>query len=632
MILKLLSRIFGRRAAPATTTEPGVTHGAKPEAARTSATPAARRAARASRGKGGRVDGPVMVPPATHGIDAKLLSANATRVTRTLQDAGFKAFVVGGAVRDLLLNVKPKDFDVATDATPEEIQRLFRRAHIIGRRFRLVHVMFGADTVEVSTFRAGTVTDVAAPAAPAGEPVVQVIAPEPDGRRGRRDRRPSGPLQMSDEHGRVLRDNVFGSQEEDAARRDFTVNALFYDPATQTVIDYHHGVDDVKARTLRMIGDPEKRYREDPVRMLRAVRFAAKLDFTIDEATREPIARLAPLLENVPAARLFDEMLKLLLSGHALACLKRLRAEGLHHGMLPLLDVVFEQPLGERFVTLALQNTDERVRVGKPTTPSFLFAALMWHEVLKAWEESKARGEPPIQALGDAMDRVLDAQTEKLAIQRRYTSDMREIWGLQPRLERRTGRAPWRLLEHPRFRAGYDFLLLRAAAGEIDESLAEWWTRFIDADAEGREALQADPGVVDTGGGPAKRKRKRKKKASIDGAATSVDRADDGDRTEPAREFDHRFDDADERASADATDDTAAVTPPALHRAPRPVTDAAEAAASPETDAVDATKTSAAGGAGEASPPRKPRRRRTPKPAGDGSTESPPADFDPTRE
>ncbi|MEO8936830.1 MAG: polynucleotide adenylyltransferase PcnB, partial [Burkholderiaceae bacterium] len=455
---------------------------------------------------------------------------------------------------------------------------------IIGRRFRLVHVMFGADTIEVSTFRAGgTATDAAAPSAPAGEPVVQVIPPEPDGRRrDRRDRRPTGPLQMSDEHGRVLRDNVFGSQEEDAARRDFTVNALFYDPATQTVIDYHHGVDDVKARTLRMIGDPEKRYREDPVRMLRAVRFAAKLQFEIDEATREPIARLAPLLENVPAARLFDEMLKLLLSGHALACLKRLRAEGLHHGILPLLDVVFEQPLGERFVTLALQNTDDRIRVGKPTTPSFLFAALMWHEVLKQWGGRKALGESPIPALADAMDVVLDAQTEKLAIQRRYTADMREIWGLQPRLERRVGRAPWRLLEHPRFRAGYDFLLLRAAAGEIDASLADWWTAFIEADAEGRDVLQAEPGVTDAGATAAKRKRRRKKKSNDDGTVVPGDgEQDDGD-----------------------TDD-----------APLP-------------DAVPAT----VGDTGDvpAEPPRKPRRRRVRKPAGgtNGANDAAPTPSD----
>ncbi len=537
MIRKLINRIFGRRHAAATIAgEPGVSQGAKAAAktgitsaagAVVSASPAARRAARASRGK---VTGPVMVPVSAHRIDMKLVSANATRVTRTLQENGFKAFVVGGAVRDLLLGVKPKDFDVATDAVPEEIQRLFRRAHIIGRRFRLVHVLFGADTIEVSTFRAGGTA-----------PPVDAVAPPPPrpGEGGPRGRRLGGVTHAADEHGRVLRDNVFGSQEEDAARRDFTVNALFYDPSTQTVIDYHQGVADIQAKTMRMIGDPETRYREDPVRMLRAVRFAAKLGFSIDEATREPIVRLAPLLENVPAARLFDEMLKLFMSGHAVACLERLRAEGLHHGVLPLLDVVLEQPLGERFVTLALSNTDDRVRAGKSITPSFLFASLLWHEVLTKWTEAKARGESPLPALTTAMDEVLDAQTEKLAIQRRYASDMREIWGLQPRLERRAGRAPWRLLEHPRFRAGYDFLLLRAAAGEIDATLADWWTRFIDAEPDAREALQAELGAAESGGTGAKRKRRRKKKAPAgegldEGEAVPSDR--DPSHEEPSDE------------------------------------------------------------------------------------------------
>jgi poly(A) polymerase len=604
MIRKLFSRIFGRKGS--TAVEPGVTQGAKlASGAAVSATPAARRAARSSRskvsGKSGKVHGPVMVPPSAHSIDPKLVSSNATRVTKTLQDAGFKAFVVGGAVRDLLLHVKPKDFDVATNATPEEIQRLFRRAHIIGRRFRLVHVMFGADTIEVSTFRAGGPAPAAAPVE-TGAPVVKVIPPS-----NRGDRRAAGPLQLSDEHGRVLRDNVFGSQEEDAARRDFTVNALFYDPSTQTVIDYHHGVDDLNARTLRMIGDPEQRYREDPVRMLRAVRFAAKLDFSIDEATREPIARLAPLLENVPAARLFDEMLKLLMSGHALACLKRLRAEGLHHGMLPMLDVVLEQPMGERFVTLALENTDERIRVGKPTTPSFLFASLMWHEVLKRWNEGKARGEYPIPALATAMDDVLDAQTEKLAIQRRYTADMREIWGLQPRLERRVGRAPWRLIEHPRFRAGYDFLLLRAAAGEIDAGLGDWWTRFIDADSSGREALQGELSATEAGAGAAKRKRRRKKKSEGGGAAASVDGDDDTESSDDETHADEEH--GEDRDPADPND---------------------EAKTSTLVDENAPTK-----------PPRKPRRRRVRKPASDAasgdSAESTPTtshdhDYDPHHE
>ena len=580
MIRKLIHRIFGKRRAPAVVDGGhGVSHGAKPEAgvagAAASATPAARLAARASRGKfggkfggkGGRGGGPVMVPVSAHGIDAKLVSANAMRVTRTLQENGFKGFVVGGAVRDLLLGVKPKDFDVATDAVPEEIQRLFRRAHIIGRRFRLVHVMFGADTIEVSTFRANIVVPVADP-----EREAQA--------HGQGQARGGSAQRMADEHGRVLRDNVFGSQEEDAARRDFTVNALFYDPETQTVIDYHRGVADVKARTLRMIGDPEKRYREDPVRMLRAVRFAAKLGFTIDEATREPIARLAPLLENVPSARLFDEMLKLLMSGHALACLRRLRAEGLHHGMLPLLDVVLEQPMGERFVTLALENTDDRIRLNKPAAPSFLFAALLWHEVLKNWNEAKARGEYPIPALGNAMDEVLEAQTGKLAIQRRYTADMREIWGLQPRLERRVGRAPWRLLEHPRFRAGYDFLLLRGAAGEIDAALGDWWTQFIDADSAGREALQNALSASDVAGAGVKRKRRRKKKASTEGAAASVDAHEDDEShaDDPAGDIGV---DENERAG-EASDDG----------------DVAH-----DGDAADA-----------AAPPKKPRRRRPRKP------------------
>ena len=567
MIKRLIRRIFGRPAAGPAAPEAGVSHGAKPDASSpVSATPAARRAARASRGKAAR--GPEMVPVATHGIDPKLVSANAVRVTHGLQEAGFKAFVVGGAVRDLLLGVKPKDFDIATDATPEDVQRLFRRAHIIGRRFRLVHVMFGADTIEVSTFRANVENAVAAQARK-----TEAQPPPPEalrgGRRSRNER--AAGQHVSDEHGRVLRDNVFGSQEDDAARRDFTVNALFYDPATQTVIDYHHGVADVKSKTLRIIGDAEKRYREDPVRMLRAVRFAAKLGFTIDDATRAPIAGLAPLLENVPTARLFDEMLKLFMSGHALACLQRLRAEGLHHGVLPLLDVVLEQPMGERFVTLALQNTDDRIRLGKTTSPSFLFACLLWHEVLKLWEEGKARGEYPIPALTTAMDKVLDAQTEKLAIQRRYASDMREIWGLQPRLERRTGRSPWRLIEHLRFRAGYDFLLLRCAAGECDAALGDWWTRFIEADSAGREALQEDVAALGAGAPAAKKKRRRKK--PVEPHADSTD--------SPASEGNEDGDSEDEFASLPET----------------PHEEHADADAGHDDPATDAA-------------PRKPRRRR----------------------
>lgn len=427
---------------------------------------------------------PALLGPSEHGIDPKLLSPNAVRVTQTLQDAGFKAFVVGGAVRDLLLGVKPKDFDVATNATPEQVKQLFRRAFIIGKRFQIVHVMFGQELIEVTTFRGASADN----------------APK-------------------DEHGRVLRDNTFGEQHEDAARRDFSINAMYYDPATQTVLDYHQGIEDIRNKTLRIIGVPEARYREDPVRLLRVVRFAAKLGFTIDPATREPIRVMAPLINNVPAARVFDEMLKLLMSGHALACLQQLRTEGLHHGLLPLLDVVLEQPLGEKFVTLALHGTDERVRQGKGVSPGFLFASLLWHQVLEKWTAYQAAGEYPIPALHLAADDVLDTQTETLALQRRITTDMRDIWAMQPRFERRTGKSPYKLLEHPRLRAGYDFLLLRCESGEIDMEIGDWWSAFIDADGPGREALLAKkPRVEGEGQAPKKKRRRRSGRKKPDGA------------------------------------------------------------------------------------------------------------------
>jgi poly(A) polymerase len=431
---------------------------------------------------------PVILTAKEHGIDPQLVSANAVRVTQTLQEAGFRAFVVGGAVRDLLLGVKPKDFDVATNATPEQVKKLFRRAFIIGRRFQIVHVMFGSDIIEVTTFRGSSADN----------------APK-------------------DEHGRVLRDNTFGEQHEDAARRDFTINAMYYDPAAQTVFDYHQGVADIRARTLRMIGMPEARYREDPVRLLRVVRFAAKLGFTIDPATQSLIQVMAPLINNVPAARVFDEMLKLLMSGQALACLQQLRKEGLHHGLLPLLDVVLEQPMGEKFVTLALANTDQRIKQGKPVSPGFLFAALLWHQVLEKWNAYQAAGEFPIPALHLAADDVLDVQTEKLALQRKIASDMREIWAMQPRFERRVGKSPYKLLEHVRFRAGYDFLLLRCASGEIDAEIGEWWSAFMDADGAGREELLAKkPRMESEGQGPKKRRRRSRSKPKPDHAADNA--------------------------------------------------------------------------------------------------------------
>ena len=419
---------------------------------------------------------PTVLSAKEHGIDPQLVSSNAIRVTQTLQDNGFKAFIVGGAVRDLLTGVKPKDFDIATNATPEQVKRLFRRAFIIGRRFQIVHVMFGQDLLEVTTFRG-----------------------------------PSNDHAPKDEHGRVLRDNTFGEQHEDAARRDFSVNAMYYDPATQTVLDYHGGIKDVRKKTLRIIGVPEERYREDPVRMLRVVRFAAKLGFTIDAETRAPIAVMAALINNVPAARVFDEMLKLLTSGHAMACLQQLRKEGLHHGLMPLLDVVLEQPLGEKFVTLALANTDERVKQGKPVSPGFLFASLLWHQVVEKWEAYKAAGEFPIPALHLAADDVLMRQTDALAIQRKIGSDMRDIWAMQPRFDKRIGKTPYKILEHPRLRAGYDFLLLRCASGEIDAEIGEWWTAFIHGDSAEREHLINTKPKAAAGAAAAKKRKPRRR-------------------------------------------------------------------------------------------------------------------------
>ena len=387
-----------------------------------------------------------------HGIARSSISRGALKVCEILRSHDYSAYIVGGAVRDLLLGVVPKDFDVATDAHPDEVHRLFRRSHLIGRRFKLVHVLFGAETVEVSTFRAGE----------------------------------GG---VADEHGRLLRDNVYGTRVQDAARRDFTANALYYDPHDETVLDYHGGYTDVRKKTMRIIGDAGLRFREDPVRMLRAVRFAAKLGFAIDQKTRAPISELADLLENVPAARLFEEMLKLLLSGHSAACLAQLRKEGLHHGLLPLLDVIMEQPLGERFLRLALEQTDRRIQTGTSVSPAFLFAALLWHEVLAAWKSNESKDLRSIPALYLGMDQVLDTRTDKLSIPRRLTATMKEIWALQPRLEQRSGKRALVLLNHPRFRAGYDFMLLRAESGEVPMELANWWTRFQDAETEERNAM-----------------------------------------------------------------------------------------------------------------------------------------------
>ena len=430
---------------------------------------------------------PKILKVAEHGIKRDMISACALRTTGQLQQAGYQAFVVGGAVRDLLTGRMPKDFDVATDATPDQVRAAIRRSRIIGRRFQIVHALCGNETVEVSTFRAMSV------------PIAEGEAESNEMR--------------SDEHGRLLRDNVFGNQSEDASRRDFTANALFYDPATEEVWDYHHGVADIRAKKLRMIGDPATRYREDPVRMLRAARFAAKLGFSIDGPTQKPIREMADLLKNVPKSRLFDEMMKLLLSGHAWACVTTLREEGLHHGLLPLLDVILEQPMGERFVKLALEQTDLRIQEDKTISPGFLFATLLWHEVLAAWDANLKTGMRKPLALQQAMDDVLKKQSAQLNIPRRYDAVMNEIWQLQPRFLDRSGSKPFRLLSHPRFRAGYDFLLLRCQSGELDAELGDWWDKFQAVDEDERQSMllteTAEPGT--------KKRRRRKRKAPAAG-------------------------------------------------------------------------------------------------------------------
>src|SRR4051812_46864978 len=424
---------------------------------------------------------PVVYAKDKHGIQREQISRCARKTCEELQRAGYLAYVVGGAVRDLLLGIRPKDFDVATSATPDEVRSVFRRSRIIGRRFQIVHVLCGPEMVETSTFRAHFARE-------ANE-------------------------ENTDEHGRMLSDNVFGTQAEDAMRRDFTVNALFYDPVSEEVWDYVHGLRDLKARKLVMIGDPATRYREDPVRMLRAARLSAKLGLTIDAKTSEPIRTLRHLLENVPQARLFEEILKLLLSGNAVECVRVLRELELHHGLLPLLDTALEDPDTGPFAMAALRATDERLAADKPVSPAFLLAALLWGQVEKNLQKFEDKGQPTIPALHNAMHEALDAQRETLAIPRRFDATMKELWLLQPRFLQRGGHRPYRLLEHPRFRAAYDFFALRAASANAPQEVARWWDRFQNASADEREEM-----LVSDESGPKKKRRRRRKKRPGEGA------------------------------------------------------------------------------------------------------------------
>ncbi len=381
-------------------------------------------------------------------------------------------------MRDLLLGREPKDFDVATDACPEDVRSIFRNCRLIGRRFRLAHVHFGREIIEVATFRGA----------------------DGDGREGKR----------KIENGMILRDNLYGNIEEDALRRDFTVNALYYNIADFSVVDYASGMQDLMAGTLRLLGDPEERYREDPVRMLRAVRFAAKLGFTVDPACEIPLSTHGQLLSEVPAARLFEEVLKLFLGGSALQTFEKLRHYGLFGRLFPATEASLtreEQDFPITFVSRGMENTDTRVREAKPVTPAFLFSVLLWEPVRQTAAELQDGGMSALQALQSAGDRVLSRQLDVVAIPRRFSTPMREIWNLQHRFEYRVGNRPHRLLSHPRFRAAYDFMLLRSESGEVDPELAAWWTRFQAVDSEQRHRLTKPP----KGGG---RSRRRKRKRS----------------------------------------------------------------------------------------------------------------------
>jgi len=425
------------------------------------------------------------VPAEVHKIDPALVDERAKNVVTTLQQAGYEAYVVGGAVRDLLLGLRPKDFDVATNATPEQVKSLFRRAFIIGRRFRIVHVVYGRgrehEVIEVSTFRA--YMDNAA-------------AEQVKGNERTSKGELAGMTHAVDSSGRVLRDNVWGPQDEDAARRDFTVNAMYYDPANQIVVDYHNGIKDAQKLTLRMIGDPATRYREDPVRIIRAIRFSAKLaalGFKMETKTAAPLVESSKLLADVPQSRLFDEMLKLLQTGHAIATVEQLRKLGLVTGIYPLLDVVVERA-DSQFVKAALQDTDRRVGEGKPVAPSFLLACVLWADVRDGWAQRiegrhGQRPQPPFPALQDAIDDVFNARIGDVSGRGKLAADMREIWMMQPRFDKRTGSTPYSLVEQARFRAAFDFMRLRADVGEVSEAIAEWWQEFSTSDDVRRQDL-----------------------------------------------------------------------------------------------------------------------------------------------
>jgi len=492
---------------------------------------------------------PRVVPRSEHPVSRSDISPNALRVLYRLKEAGFQAFLVGGCVRDIILGLHPKDFDVATDALPEQVRRLFRNCRLVGRRFRLAHIVYGREVIEVATFRAASAPP------PSEEPVPSREEDEAELLEEEADVAEVDPLEATtpldatqpldmpdfedavrgamggadpkhrvhDDHGRLLRDNMYGSIDEDVWRRDFTVNALYYNIADFSIWDYVGGLADIQARRLRLIGDVETRYREDPVRMLRAARFEAKLGFEVDAASASPIASLRGLLAAVPPARLFDETGKLFLTGHGAASFQVLRRRGLFAALFPAVDRYLEQHPGglvEQLVQQGLRNTDTRVAEDKPVTPTFLFSLLLYGPIAAMIETLPPERWHEPRAILEACDRALRETQQRVSIPRRLALGVREMYALQPRLEGPRGRRALRLLEQPRFRAAYDLLALRGALGLAAPEIAQWWGALQAANPDEREqmvaAAPAARGGAATGAGtgtgttsPRRRRRRR---------------------------------------------------------------------------------------------------------------------------
>lgn len=421
------------------------------------------------------------IPRGEHHFPEEDIGRNVLTVLDGLTDAGFEAYLVGGSIRDGLIGMHPKDFDVATNAHPEEIKKVFQRnCRLIGRRFRLAHVRFGREIIEVATFRA--------------------CHSKAEGQEHN---------SSQSEEGMLLRDNVFGSLEEDAVRRDFTANALYYRHTDGAVLDFVNGYQDIQNETLRLIGDPEQRYREDPVRMLRAVRFAAKLGFDIEQATAAPIAEMSELLGQIPPARLFEEVLKLFLSGHAETVWPLLNDYGLAKWLFPLsVEETNPNPAMQKMIEIALRNTDTRLQQNKPVTPAFLLAVLLWGPLQNRWQRIVDQGTHPAPALQKAIQTVTHKQSQHTSIPKRFGQPMREMWELQSRLSNRSFKRCQSLVQHPRFRAAYDLLLLREEAGEIEPGLGEWWTQYQEASEEQR----AEMCTALSNNKPRRRRRPRNKK------------------------------------------------------------------------------------------------------------------------